>query len=501
MLRKKLVMFLATLAMLTCFFNAGAEMPGNSADSADSVDSVDGEAGQTAGSIVLGATTLAGKNYQQIGFRLDLPLGKLGFGLDVQFLIDEEGNIREEDWDEFEDYIDMIYYIRWDRRGAPFYVKVGGLDYTYLGYSNIVNGYTNMINYPDLKRIGMEMSFRTDRIDGEFFLNDFKELFEENASVVYGARVAYRVMGRIAIGATIAGDLNEFNGLRDSDGDDYADEVDRYPNDDALATEYEYYVQKRGISESAFGEFVAIGEYDGTRRIEIQKKSDLRSDLTVWGVDVGYPIIDGETFSLDLYSAYSNIVDYGWGITAPGLKASIGDFFSFSAEYRIQSEEFMFGYFNNTYELERAYYVNESGILRPHTRQERLLAVTDGMQGYLVGTRLNVGNLINFNAQYQDMSGDNMEDINSLTGLAVVNDGVYTSLPTLRAYYIQNNVEDFREWRTESTVTGYIVEFGVGNATMGINHQFTFEDMNGNGVIDGDEETIRTISLVSKIPF
>ncbi len=494
MCRKIMTLLFVTSILLTFVLSVGAEeVTGNTADN---------ETDKTTASILLGATTLDGENYQQIGFRMDLPLGKLGFGLDIQVLIDEEGNIREEDWDEYEDYVDLIYYIRWDKKGAPFYAKIGGLEFTYLGYNDIVNGYTNMINYPDLKRLGLEMSIKAGRIDGEFFLNDLKEGFGSNPSVVYGGRLAFRMLGKIAVGATVAGDIYDFNGLRDSDGDDYADEVDRYPYDDALATEYEYFVGKRGISESAFDEFVGIGEYDGTRRADIERKSDLESSLTIWGLDVGYPIISGDSIKVDLYAAYSNIVDYGWGVTAPGFRASVGDFFSFTAEYKIQSKEFMFGYFNNTYELERAYYkVDDSGILTPHPRQDRLLEITDDMQGYLVAAHFDLRDLISVNAQYQDMSSDTIPDINSLTGEVILNDGAYAIFPTVRAYYVQNNVENFDEWRTESTIAGYVLEFAVGDATMGIDHQFTFEDMNGNGLIDGDDETIRTISLFSRIEF
>ena len=77
------------------------------------------------GSVIIGATTINNTNYQQIGLRADIPIWKLGFGLDIQLLIDDEGNIREEDWDEFEDYLDKIFYIRWGRKGDPFYAKDG----------------------------------------------------------------------------------------------------------------------------------------------------------------------------------------------------------------------------------------------------------------------------------------------------------------------------------------------------------------------------------------
>ena len=131
---------------------------------------------KTTGGIVIGSTTIDGENFQRIGFRLDFPIGKLGIGLDINFLIDEEGNLREEDWDETEDYLNIIYYIRWDRKGAPLYAKAGGLDSSYIGYSNIVNGYSNMIEYPEYKRFGMEMEINTDNFKAELLLNDFKEL-------------------------------------------------------------------------------------------------------------------------------------------------------------------------------------------------------------------------------------------------------------------------------------------------------------------------------------
>jgi hypothetical protein len=195
--------------------------------------------GDISGGVVVGAVTLDGKNYQQIGIRADIPLGKLGIGVDAQILLDDEGKIRKEDWNDAEDYLNMLYYIRWDHKGAPFYAKVGALDYSYIGYSNIINGYSNAIEWPDYKRIGMEMSFKSDQFVGELLVNDFKEVGDERHSAVIGTRVGYRPFSKLEIGASIVSDLNEYNGLRDTDDDGYPDEIDQYPYDKSLVTERE----------------------------------------------------------------------------------------------------------------------------------------------------------------------------------------------------------------------------------------------------------------------
>ncbi|MDI3526566.1 MAG: hypothetical protein PWR03_749 [Tenuifilum sp.] len=50
-------------------------------------------AGVTGGAII-GAVNIDGKNYQQFALRTDIPIGKFGFGLDIQLLFDENGQIR-----------------------------------------------------------------------------------------------------------------------------------------------------------------------------------------------------------------------------------------------------------------------------------------------------------------------------------------------------------------------------------------------------------------------
>ena len=125
---------------------------------------------------VFGATTINGINYQQIGLRPEIKIWKFGLGLDLHILLDENGKVRKEDWDQRRDYIDKLYYISYGKKGEPLYFKYGGLDTTFLGYGILINGYTNLLEYPSYKRQGIDFSFQTEHFGGEFILNDIKEV-------------------------------------------------------------------------------------------------------------------------------------------------------------------------------------------------------------------------------------------------------------------------------------------------------------------------------------
>jgi len=450
---------------------------------------------------LLGGTTIGGVNYQQLGFRADIPIGKLGIGVDLQFNIDQNGRIRKEDWDEWHDYLDKIYFVRWAFKGSPFYFKIGGLDYSYIGYENIVNGYTNMIEYPTVKRWGMEMSFAKKKFGGELLINDFKELLSDETSMLIGTRMYYNIIGKLALGATIAADLNEYNALKDLDKDGYPDEIDMYPGDKNWVTQYDYYLAQTNDPEYV-EKSAKYGVIDSTRTSSLPKYGDSTSVSSVFGLDIGYPIINGDRIKLDVYSHFSKISNHGWGIGMPGIRLKIGNMLTIKAEYRKSSDEFLFGYYNQTYEIERAVFRKTAeGDKYVVTRQETLKELDKELDGFFVGMTFNIFGLVHVPANYQDLKGT---DINrrSIRGEAALADNLSKKFPVkAKAYYYQNNVENFKEWKTPSTVMGYLLGYTVKGVNFGVDYRFTFQDMNADGVIRGKIETNKTIALRTSVVF
>jgi hypothetical protein len=449
------------------------------------------------GSVIIGATTINNQNFQKIGILADIPIWKLGFGIDIQLLIDDQGNIRKEDWDKFEDYLDKIYYIRWGRKGDPFYAKVGGISNASLGYGIILNHYSNMIQYPTYKRIGLETSTKISSVGTELFLNNFKEAFADKPGMVLGARLSYDLpfLGSVA-GITYASDFNEYNGLFDSDNDGYPDAIDAFPTDKKLVTEREKFEEifaSYENMEEIIETLIASGEVDSTQRRYLPKYGDMTSSISIVGADYGIPVIKGDNVKLDIYAQAAQIIDYGFGFGAPGIKFVAGPLTAY-AEYRHSEDKFLFGYFNTTYEVERARTFGKRII----TKKEYLEYVK-AMDGYYAGLGIDLFQYAYLNIGFQDLKGDD-QDIQSLRG-----DFSLTKIPklsTAKMYYSQENVERIEYLKSPSSIMGYVIGYEIASGvSMNFDYRFTFEDKNGDNKIKGDDETNKTISIYTAIKF
>lgn len=454
---------------------------------------------------VFGAVTIDGKNYQQIGLRPELQLWKFGVGLDISVLLDEEGKVREEDWDQWIDYVDKVYYVRYGKKGEPLYFTYGGLESTTLGYGTIINGYTNMLEYPTYKRQGLDISVETTYVGMQAIVNDFKELKGKNRAFMGGGRIYIKPFSRLQIGGSIAGDLNEYKGLRDTDDDGYPDEVDAYPEDEDYVTEIDYYSAKLGVSSTdpIIQALADAGLISPIRTEQLIDYGNQRSRTGFWAGDAGLRIMDGDFLKFDIYSQYAKSMNTGgWGFTAPGVRVSLGNLIEVYGDYRQQSKDFIFGYYNDTYDLERSKYVDDgTGELYVTTKKDRL-KTSENLKGYFAGAKINFFSIFTGKAEYQDLRwGEEENEDKSLRGEIVFNREIFPLISKAKVYYVQNNVAKF-EWKTESTVMGGVIGIGMGEGvSIDFNYLVTYEDKNGDGEIKEDDETITNVSVSTSATF
>ena len=129
-----------------------------------------------------GSVTIDNQVYNQISFRPEIPIGNLGIGLDLYFYIDGEGNFYKENWDfsntkaGYRTILDKIYYVRWGRPTDQVYVRAGALLHSTLGNGILVNAYSNAMEYPQIKRIGLDLKASASGIDFEYIQSDFKRI-------------------------------------------------------------------------------------------------------------------------------------------------------------------------------------------------------------------------------------------------------------------------------------------------------------------------------------
>ena len=188
------------------------------------------QSSRTTGSV--GTVTINGQVYNQLSLRPEIPFGKLGIGLDLYLYFNEEG-MYWESWDfsgfgsAYRTIVDKIYYLRWGQPGDDIYFMAGALPSVTLGQGILVYNYSNIMEYPQVRQIGLNLQAKLAHIDIELIHSNFKSA----TPGVLGLRGSYSILPRLNLGVSFVTDMNQLDGLPDSDGDDYPDYYDFYPED------------------------------------------------------------------------------------------------------------------------------------------------------------------------------------------------------------------------------------------------------------------------------
>jgi hypothetical protein len=93
--------------------------------------------------------------YSKLALQPEFSVWKIGVGLDLQVYLDENGNVKEDDWNSWEDVANKILYVRYAQKGDPLYINFGGINSATIGHGIIFNRYSNMMRYPEVKKTGL----------------------------------------------------------------------------------------------------------------------------------------------------------------------------------------------------------------------------------------------------------------------------------------------------------------------------------------------------------
>jgi hypothetical protein len=395
----------------------------------------------------IGAVTMDGKTWTQIALRPEIPIGKLGIALDLTLYFDENGDIRKEDWNDVEDILEKIYYIRWGHKGDPLYLKAGALDRVTMGYGILVHNYSNTIEYPNVRRVGFEFDVNTKLPQFEGFVANLGELDDKIG--LLGVRASYPVIGNLRIGGSIVMDGNLYAGIKDQDNDGVPDPFDRY-TDFNDGTEWDLWHDLQGeLSPELWESMRGSASYPGDDWLNngVKDFSDAEESVTAMGFDIGYKW----PLAIETYFQWGKFQDFGSG-WAPGIRWQPKHWLSVGAEYRVWDKQFIGEFFDRSYDIERVYLAGDT----LYTKEERLESAV-AMNGYYAEASANLFNMVNLFAAYNTMSptdDDDAEKWNSLWASARLNLKVVPKLSELSAYYRQTGVKSLFNLKSESTIHG-----------------------------------------------
>ena len=442
-----------------------------------------------------GAVALNGKIYNQLSLKPEITHGKLGVGLDLYIYIDENGEIYEDSWD-FSDsestlrtLLDKIYYVRWGQPYDKFYFKAGALDTYTLGHGILVNNYSNIIERPQIRRIGLNMKYRlNDKIKFEYFQSDFKR---SPGLIAFG--VGFDLMPRTVVKVNYATDLNQNSRLEELTTKYDRESLEEYYN------LIDHYV---GMNMT-FDEFFEMYELNA---------SGNKDQVSGFSIGVDYRL----AHNIVLYSEYAQLIGMttkspiddteqklGSGIIPLGLGVNFGRG-SFNIEYRkTLSDNFIFNYWNRSYDVERCIKVDE-GV--SYTKESTLNRFGD-MEGLFANFSYDVLKVMNFSIGYQDMQGSLWNDDskeykedNSKTFLSTItiNPSLIPKVKKAQIFYQSSNVPNPFEIAkpSSSTIHGYDIGLEVSTGVVVIYKARTTYRLE-----DGEYEPIKTMELETQFIF
>ena len=248
-----------------------------------------------------------------------------------------------------------------------------------------------------------------------------------------------------------------------------------------------------------------------------------KDEILALAIDVGYPLVSQDNFSISLYAQMAKMIgktvdpstgestSLKTGLVPFGVSSRFGPA-RFNFEYRMMPEgRFEFNYWNRLYEIERIGFTKGKDNQITLKTKESGLGRYGPQKGYFARMTLNLASLIEATVSYQDMLGDVWSDSDKL----FIKDKNQTFLTSLRlkkpisklqyarAFYQQRNVPNpFKFDYTESTIIGYQLGISMGQGLV-LNYIFrrSFRDLNGDGLISGDNETIDITSIETSFTF
>jgi len=333
-----------------------------------------------------GSVTMNNKIYNQISFTPEIPIGKnMGLGLEFYLYFDENGELYGENWDfssseaSFKTIVDKIKYFRYGQPFDNLYFRIGSIPSATMGFGILAKGYSNNIDYPQSRRVGFDFRYSFSDFRLEFIHSDFKEF---SSPSLFGFRTVIPLANKLSLGITAATDLDQINGLVDTDNDDFPDYVDYDPNNDNIWSAYQDSI---AIVEELFN----CPNSDECQESDVQAILDqleeafnneqLQNDflendnISGLGIDLAYQINDrwtvytelaqliGETvnpydesISPELYADFDT--NLGFGFIPFGMIGRLGPNYevTFGMDIRQSSEKFVFHYWDQNYDHNRA---------------------------------------------------------------------------------------------------------------------------------------------------
>lgn len=387
----------------------------------------------------MGINWIDGKPHYRISFRPEISFSEVGIGLDLNLDFDPEGKLRTENFNEASDYLSIIRYVRYGIKNDPVFIKVGALDYYTLGHGSIMNQYNNSPTY-DNRRIGLVA-------DIDFGKFGFESIFSSfSPAGVFGIRGYVRplqlssasdipILSNLEVGASFVTDINEDAGIIN-------------------------------------GQYISADQ-------EFKVSSDTGA-ISIYGFDLGLPLLNSSVTDITLYADYSKIAKFGSGV-ATGVKFdfNLSTLLNITAklERRFNSGKYIPAYFNSLHEIERFKVDSSKGTFT--SKALILNNIIETMNGFYGDLLVRVLGLFDIYGSYQRLDKNSKSGILNLRSAIEPEEAPFV----LRAGYDKINIKSEKDLFTLDDRSYLYTEVGykpVEYLLVSIVYSWTYTPVRGN---------------------
>ena len=401
---------------------------------------------------ILGYEKVDSVRYYQLRFIQEFNLWKFGLGLDLDFLFDKRISLRKDEWNELEDLLDKIYYLNYGKKGDTFFFHLGGFPGLTLGNGLVMQNYSNMLLYPDLRKTGLMLGGSPHwptQPSFELFASDLQRA----PVLAMAARFkplpdsTLKVLDQINLGFSLATDTNQYGNLRHLVADSLACDVD------------------------------LLG----------------RKPATVFGLAYTLPMVKNEKMTLGHYVEFSHILNYGSGVILPGIYA---DFKALrvNLEYRLYGGQYVPAYFDHYYEEDRA--VTQEDELDPFVTKAESLASVKASRGWNGSIQAIFSHKVKTRFAWQNMIGRKLKTGKSIW-FSVWVDTQYKRLENVSLSYSKINTErmSIRKFYEPNTDIKSYLTFRISKKRWFLIAKYSesFRDRNKDGKINWIKEVRRSV--------
>lgn len=387
----------------------------------------------------MGINWIDGKPHYRISFRPEISFSEVGIGLDLNLDFDPEGKLRTENFNEASDYLSIIRYVRYGIKNDPVFIKVGALDYYTLGHGSIMNQYNNSPTY-DNRRIGLVA-------DIDFGKFGFESIFSSfSPAGVFGIRGYVRplqlssasdipILSNLEVGASFVTDINEDAGIIN-------------------------------------GQYISADQ-------EFKVSSDTGA-ISIYGFDLGLPLLNSSVTDITLYADYSKIAKFGSGV-ATGVKFdfNLSTLLNITAklERRFNSGKYIPAYFNSLHEIERFKVDSSKGTFT--SKALVLNNISETMNGFYGDLLVRVLGLFDIYGSYQRLDKNSKSGILNLRSAIEPEEAPFV----LRVGYDKINIKSEKDLFTLDDRSYLYTEVGykpVEYLLVSIVYSWTYTPVRGN---------------------